>query len=122
MQSVRFSRSPLLSQRLPAWRQRLLLWLLLLAFSILVARSAYLQGFHNDFLGEKGRARYERVIDISATRGRVTDRHGDVLAVSTPVKSLWAIPEDVALTPAEARDLSKLIDVDLREMNHKLPS
>ncbi|MBK9521711.1 MAG: penicillin-binding protein 2 [Rhodocyclaceae bacterium] len=122
MQSVRFSRSPLLSQRLPAWRQRLLLWLLLLAFSILVARSAYLQGFHNDFLGEKGRARYERVIDISATRGRVTDRHGDVLAVSTPVKSLWAIPEDVALTPAEARDLSKLIDVDLREMNHKLAS
>lgn len=122
MQSVRFARSPVLSQRLPAWRRRLLLWMLLGAFGALIARSIYLQGFHNDFLGQKGRARYERVIDISATRGRITDRHGDVLAVSTPVKSLWAIPEDVSLTPAEIRDFSRLIDVDLREMNHKLAS
>lgn len=122
MQSIRFTRSPLLSQRLPAWRQRLLLWLFLSAFAALLVRSVYLQGFHNVFLGEKGRARYERVIDISATRGRITDRHGDVLAVSTPVKSLWAIPEDVSLTPAQSRDFAKLIDIDLREMNHKLAS
>ena len=122
MQAIRFTRSPLLSQRLPSWRQRLLLWLFLGAFALLIVRSAYLQGFHNTFLGEQGRARYERVIDIFATRGRITDRHGDVLAVSTPVKSLWAIPEDVSLTPAESREFSKLIDVDLREMNHKLAS
>ena len=122
MQAIRFTRSPLLSQRLPSWLQRLLLWLFLGAFALLIVRSAYLQGFHNTFLGEQGRARYERVIDIFATRGRITDRHGDVLAVSTPVKSLWAIPEDVSLTPAESREFSKLIDVDLREMNHKLAS
>jgi cell division protein FtsI (penicillin-binding protein 3) len=34
------------------------------------------------------------VIELSATRGRITDRSGDMLAVSTPVKSIWAIPED----------------------------
>jgi cell division protein FtsI (penicillin-binding protein 3) len=120
MQSIRFSQSPLLSQRLPAWRQRFVLWLILLALSALIVRSAYLQGFHNEFLGEKGRARYERVIDISATRGRITDRHGDVLAVSTPVKTLWAIPSDVAMTPAEARDFAKLIDMPVPEVNRKL--
>ena len=122
MQPVRFSKSPLLSQRLPAWRQRFVLWLVLTGFAALLVRSAYLQGFHNEFLEGKGRARYERVIDISATRGRITDRHGDVLAVSTPVKTVWAIPEDVAMTPAESRDFAKLIDLNLREMNQKLAS
>lgn len=122
MRAVGFSRSPLLSQRLPVWRQRLVLALLLGGFAVLLGRSLYLQGINNEFLGEKGRARYERVIEISATRGRIMDRHGDVLAISTPVKSIWAIPEDVKLTPAQSRDLAKLLELDMRELNRKLAS
>lgn len=122
MRAVGFSRSPLLSQRLPVWRQRLVLALQLGGFAVLLGRSLYLQGINNEFLGEKGRARYERVIEISATRGRIMDRHGDVLAISTPVKSIWAIPEDVKLTPAQSRDLAKLLELDMRELNRKLAS
>ncbi len=120
MKSVKFSTSPLLSERLPPWRQRVVLVVLLGAFATLIGRSLYLQAFNNEFLGDKGRARFERVIDISATRGRITDRHGDVLAVSTPVRSIWAIPEDVELTPAQARDLAALLEIDVREINRKL--
>lgn len=122
MRAVGFSRSPLLSQRLPPWRQRLVLALLLGGFALLVGRSLYLQGINNEFLGDKGRARYERVIEISATRGRIVDRHGDVLAISTPVKSVWAIPEDVKLTPAQSRDLAQLLEMDIRDLNRKLAS
>ncbi len=122
MKSIKFSRSPLLSERLPPWRQRLVLVVLLGAFVTLVARSLYLQGFDNEFLGDKGRARFERVIDISATRGRITDRNGDVLAVSTPVRSIWAIPEDAQLAPAQARSLAALLEMDVREINQKLAS
>ena len=122
MKSVKFSTSPLLSERLPPWRQRVVLVVLLGAFATLIGRSLYLQAFNNEFLGDKGRARFERVIDISATRGRITDRHGDVLAVSTPVRSIWAIPEDVELTPAQARDLAALLEIDVREINRKLAS
>ncbi|MDP1735281.1 MAG: penicillin-binding protein 2 [Sulfuritalea sp.] len=122
MRSIKFSKSPLLSERLPPWRQRLVLVVLLGAFVTLIARSLYLQGFNNEFLGDKGRARFERVIDISATRGRITDRHGDVLAVSTPVRSIWAIPEDAQLAPAQARNLATLLDMDVREINRKLAS
>ncbi len=120
MRPLRFSRSPLLDQSLPPWRQRFVLGLLLLGFGTLVGRSLYLQGIRNDFLGDQGRARYERVIDISATRGRITDRQGNMLAVSTPVKSLWAIPEDAQLTPAQLRDLAKSLDMDARELTRKL--
>ena len=120
MKSIKFSKSPLLSERLPPWRQRMVLVLLLGAFLALIGRSLYLQAFNSEFLGDKGRARFERVIDISATRGRITDRHGDVLAVSTPVRSIWAIPEDAELAPAQARKLAALLEIDVREINRKL--
>lgn len=119
---MKFANSPLLSSLLPTWRARFVLLVLLLAFATLVARALYLQGVNNDFLQQKGESRYSRVIELSATRGRIADRNGDVLAVSTPVKSIWAIPEDVRLTPAQARQLAKLLDVDVRELNRKLAS
>ena len=122
MKSVKFSKSPLLSERLPPWRQRLVLVLFLGAFLTLIGRSLYLQAFNNEFLGDKGRARFERVIDISATRGRITDRNGDVLAVSTPVRSIWAIPEDADMAPAQLRNLAALLNIDVREINRKLAS
>jgi cell division protein FtsI (penicillin-binding protein 3) len=94
--------------------------LLLFGSAALVARSFYLQGVNKDFLIGKGESRYERVIEISATRGRILDRHGDVLAMSTPVKSVWAIPEDAKLTPAQTRELAGLLEMDARELGRKL--
>ncbi len=119
---VKFSQSPLLSQGLPAWRSRLLLLGLLAAFAVLGGWSVYLQGFNSVFLQEKGASRYSRVIELSATRGRIMDRHGDVLAVSTPVKSVWAIPEDAKLNPGQLRALAGLLELDVRELARKLGS
>jgi cell division protein FtsI (penicillin-binding protein 3) len=79
-------------------------------------------GGANDFLQQKGESRYARVIELSATRGRIADRSGDMLAVSTPVKSVWAIPEDARLTPAQARELAGLLEMDVRELNRRLAS
>ncbi|MDO9450738.1 MAG: penicillin-binding protein 2, partial [Rugosibacter sp.] len=122
MKSIRFSRSPLLSQPLPVWRRRLVLLVILSGFAVLAGRAVYLQVINNEFLGDKGKARFERVLDISATRGRITDRHGDLLAVSTPVRSVWAIPEDVEIKPGEARSLAALLGMDVHELNRKLAS
>ena len=83
--------------RLPAWRARTVLAALIAAFALLVARAVYLQAVRTDFLQEKGDARYSRVLEVAATRGRILDREGEALAVSTPVKSVWAIPADVEL-------------------------
>jgi cell division protein FtsI (penicillin-binding protein 3) len=87
---------------------------------VLAARSVWLQVVKNDFLQQKGESRYSRVIELSATRGRIADRSGDMLAVSTPVKSIWAIPEDARLTPAQARELATLLEMDVRELNRRL--
>jgi cell division protein FtsI (penicillin-binding protein 3) len=117
---MKFTNSPLLSQLLPAWRARFVAALILLAFGTLGARSAYLQVVRNDFLQQKGESRYARVIELSATRGRIADRSGDVLAVSTPVKSVWAIPEDARLAPSQARELAALLEMDVGELNRRL--
>jgi len=117
---MKFANSPLLSQRLPAWRSRLLLLGILAGFVTLAGWSIYLQGFNSTFLQEKGAQRYSRVIELPATRGRIMDRNGGVLAVSTPVKSIWAIPEDAQLQPAQVNQLAKLLEMDVREVNRKL--
>lgn len=114
------SRNAPLANPLPSWRASLVLGLLLTGLLVLGGRTFYLQGIHKEFLIGKGESRYERVIEMPATRGRILDRNGEALAVSTPVKSVWAIPEDARLTPTQVRALAALIDTDPRELTRKL--
>ena len=106
--------------RLPAWRARALLAGLLGGFAALVLRAGYLQAVDTGFLQEKGDARYSRVLDVPATRGRILDRQGEALAVSTPVKSIWAIPADVNAAPAPRRKLAALLGLSGAELSRKL--
>ncbi len=106
--------------RLPVWRARFVLAALLAAFWVLGARSLYLQALQTDFLQEKGDARYSRLIEVPATRGRILDRNGEALAVSTPVKSVWAIPADAELSGAERRKLASLLALERNELGKKL--
>jgi cell division protein FtsI (penicillin-binding protein 3) len=106
--------------RLPVWRARFVMAGLLAAFALLAARSVYLQAMRTDFLQEKGEARYARVLEIPATRGTIFDRNGEALAVSTPVKSIWAIPSDAQLSEAQRRRLAGLLGIERAELNRKL--
>src|SRR5438270_1288012 len=106
--------------RLPVWRARFVLAALLAAFAVLGARSLYLQALQTDFLQEKGDARYSRLIEVPATRGRILDRNGEALAVSTPVQSIWAIPADAQLSGTERRKLASLLGLARNELARKL--
>jgi len=105
---------------LPAWRSLVLGGFLLLGFLGLVVRAIYLQGMHNDFLQQKGESRYSRVIEISAHRGMITDRHGEPLAISTPVESVWASPHDMDATPGQLKKLANLIRMDVVEVRKRI--
>ncbi|CAG0948611.1 cell division protein FtsI (penicillin-binding protein 3) [Burkholderiales bacterium] len=84
---------------------------LALLFALLGGRSLYLQWFDNAFLQERGAARYSRELELPAHRGRIVDRHGEALAVSTPVKSLWAFPGQLEMTDDDFARLARLVDV-----------
>ncbi len=106
--------------RLPTWRSRLLLVLLMACFGGLAGRALYLQGLHNDFLQQKGESRFTRVIEISATRGRIVDRNDEPLAISTPVESVAANPADVEATPQQRAQLARLLGLTRSELEHRL--
>ena len=117
----RFAESPVLQLALQGWRSRMLGLLLMAAFATLIGRAFYLQIINNDFLQEKGESRYRRDIEVSASRGRIVDRNGDMLAVSTPMKTIWAIPADARTMGAEQkRQLASLLDINLRELEAKI--
>jgi len=106
--------------RLPVWRARVVLIALGAGFAVLTGRAVWLQAMETDFLQEKGEARYARVMEIAATRGRVLDRNGEALAVSTPVKSVWAIPGDVDAGDRERRKLASLLAMQKIELDKRL--
>jgi cell division protein FtsI (penicillin-binding protein 3) len=106
--------------RLPVWRARVMLIMLVAGFAVLAARATYLQAVRTDFLQEKGDARYSRVLEIPATRGRILDRNGEALAVSTPVKSVWAIPGDVDAGGSDRRKLAALLSMSKTDLDKRL--
>jgi cell division protein FtsI (penicillin-binding protein 3) len=114
------AQSPVLKLRLPLWRSRLVLALVCSGFAGLAARAVYLQAFNNDFLQQKGESRYSRVLEISAHRGRITDRHGEILASSTPVQSVWAIPDDVKASREERRELARRLAMPFEDLEARL--
>ena len=119
----RFTESPVLQLALQGWRSRSVALLLMGAFLALVGRGFYLQVINNDFLQEKGDSRYRRDIEVSASRGKITDRNGDMLAVSTPMRAVWAIPGDARAMPvAQKRQLAALLDMSPKELDGKIGS
>ncbi|MFZ6814075.1 peptidoglycan D,D-transpeptidase FtsI family protein [Undibacterium sp. Rencai35W] len=120
---IPFSSSPLLAVKLPVWRSRLVLFFLFAAFLALITRALWLQGMSTEFLQKQGASRYARTLELPATRGRITDRNGQVLASSVPVKAIWAIPDDVLEAPKEKlRQLAVLLDMSESELRKKLDS
>ena len=106
--------------KLPAWRRRLLLIILLLGFAGLFARSIYLQSLHKDFLQQKGDARYSRTLVLQAHRGKITDRNGELLAISSPVESVWASPPDVKINASQKKQLAILLGIKTKDIDKKI--
>src|ERR1700758_557776 len=119
--SVAFSANPILSVRLPMWRSRLVVFLLFMAFVALAGRAFWIQGPGNAFYQKQGESRYQRTLELPATRGKILDRNGLVLATSLPVRAIWAIPESVPedVDPNKLAALGKLLDMSGKELRAK---
>ncbi|MGV8932540.1 MAG: peptidoglycan D,D-transpeptidase FtsI family protein [Luteimonas sp.] len=79
----------------------------------LIGRAVDLQLVDNDFYQRKADARILREIPIPTSRGMITDRNGEPLAVSTPVASLWANPQELSKYPDRLPELARATDLPL---------
>ncbi|HST00459.1 MAG TPA: penicillin-binding protein 2, partial [Usitatibacter sp.] len=114
-------RTPQLRLKLEGWRSRVVLTLIAVGFVTLAVRAFDLQAMHTEFLQAKGEARYGRVLELPASRGPVTDRNGKALAISTPVESIWATPEDLEDEDAShVAQLAHALGVPAGEVRQKI--
>lgn len=104
------------------WRANFMFALLFCAALGLVWRAVQLQLKDHEFLASQGDARFSRVAEITATRGTITDRYGEPLAVSTPVDSVWANPKELALASDQLPRLAKALKRDKTELARRLTS
>ncbi|TCJ18719.1 penicillin-binding protein 2 [Parasulfuritortus cantonensis] len=112
------SRKGLLPRDLQRWRMRLVMTLVFGGFATLSVRAAYLQGWQNDFLNKQGEIRVQRVLEIPAHRGMITDRRGDPLAISTPVESIWLNPSEADASPKQIQALASRLGAEPDELRH----
>ncbi len=117
-----FLPSPVLAVRLPAWRSKLVLFFLFLAFATLAGRAFWLQMLNKKFLIDQGTMRYARTLELPATRGKIMDRNGTVMASSLPVKAIEATPDDIEASPEQLRQLAQLLDISPAELKKKFDS
>ncbi len=97
-----------------------LLVIFLLSSFALIARAVNLQVTETEFLQGQGKARYLREVDIPTTRGIISDRNGEPLAVSTPVDSVWVKPWEVLQSPENLEPLASVLETDPDDMERKL--
>ncbi|MDR5901388.1 peptidoglycan D,D-transpeptidase FtsI family protein [Halomonas icarae] len=101
-------------------RYGVILGLVLVGLGLLVGRVVVLHVLDRPFLQGQGDARTLRTDSLPAHRGMIADRHGEPLAISTPVVTLWANPQDVPEDPIQRVQLATALGVDLEALNERL--
>ncbi|HAQ25231.1 MAG TPA: cell division protein, partial [Pseudomonas sp.] len=102
------------------WRFRIVLALLALMVGAIAWRIVDLQVLDQEFLKSQGDARSVRHIPIPAHRGLITDRHGEPLAVSTPVTTLWGNPRELQAARARWPELAEALGQDSATLTKRL--
>lgn len=99
------------------WFARSVMALIMLALG---GRAVQLQVIDSGYLQQQGNARFLRVVSEVPTRGMIVDRNDQPLAISTPVDSLWADPDQVWQHPASISTLARLLDANEWELKQSI--
>ena len=102
------------------WRVKLLQLLFIAAGLIICLRIIDLQVINRTFLQSEGNKRTIRHESLPAYRGVIVDRHGKILAVSTPVVTIWANPQDLIKDLGRLDELSDALGVDKNQMTSRV--
>nr|WP_256647116.1 penicillin-binding transpeptidase domain-containing protein [Thermomonas paludicola] len=86
----------------------------------LLARALDLQVVDHVFYQQQGDARFLREIPIATSRGMITDRNGEPLAISSPVESIWANPKELLKSPARLPALADALGMPQDELASRL--
>ncbi|MFW3614325.1 peptidoglycan D,D-transpeptidase FtsI family protein [Billgrantia antri] len=101
-------------------RYGVVLGAVILGLLLLAGRIVTLHVFDRPFLQGQGDARILRTESLTAHRGMITDRNGEPLAVSTPVVTLWANPQEVPGDRIRRLMLAQALGMPLDDLDARL--
>ena len=122
VRSVNYATSPLLASKTPSWRSRLVVFLVGAAFLLLLGRAVYLQIIATGFYQAQGEKRFVHREPLPASRGRILDRNGLVLATSVALPSVQVDAKTFAADVAQRRELAKVLGLSVADLDDKLAS
>lgn len=120
VRGVNYSTSPLLASKTPPWRSRFLVMMVGVGFLALAGRALYVQVLESDFFQKKGEERYASTVQLPASRGRILDRHGQILAISVNAPTISVNPQQFKASDEQKRALVSLLRMPVKELNAKL--
>lgn len=106
--------------RQASWRAWLLILVLAVMLAVLFGRFVYLHLLAADFLTEQSNQRIVRTQPIQAHRGKILDRHGEPLAISSPVASLWINPRVYWSEPKDLQAFCKAAQINCQAFKQRL--
>lgn len=106
----------------PSFVQRSWLFsvIMLVGAGVLLWKAYTLQLVDSEFLKGQGDARSMRVATVAAHRGRINDRHGDPLAVSTPVDSVWVNPKEISRSAEHIPALAEALEQNVETLTQRI--
>jgi cell division protein FtsI (penicillin-binding protein 3) len=120
VRSVNYATSPLLASKTPPWRSRFVVFLVGLAFIALLGRAVFLQIWATDFYQAQGEKRFVHKQPLPASRGRILDRNGLVLATSVALPTVQADPKTFAADTQQRKALARLLGMQADELQARL--
>lgn len=91
-----------------------------LCSAALLVRALDLQVINQSFYRQQGDARFLREIPIATSRGMITDRNGEPLAISSPVESIWVNPKELLKAPERLPQLAQALGMPQDELASRL--
>ena len=98
-------------------RRWFVMGVLAIAAAAIVVQAVGRQVFEKDFLQHEGNRRHLSTVKMPAYRGLIKDRRGEVLAVSTPVYSVWLNPREISRDLEDLKPLATALEMKLDELN-----
>jgi cell division protein FtsI (penicillin-binding protein 3) len=120
VRSVNYATSPLLASRTPPWRSRFVVLLVGAAFALLLGRAVYVQIIATDFYQAQGEKRFVHKQPLPASRGRILDRNGLVLATSVAMPTVQVDTKTFAADVAERKALARALGFGPAELAERL--
>ena len=120
VRSVNYATSPLLASKTPPWRSRFVVVLVGAAFLLLLGRAVQVQIVSTDFYRAQGEKRFVHKLPLHASRGRILDRNGLVLATSVAMPSVQVEAKTFAADSAQRKALAGLLAMPAAELEQRL--